>query len=137
MSESFLDRYTKAEAVRDSGDGPRDSESSGDTGCFGFLRGGTRERVEMLELRKKTGRILAVGYHAIERVEYNPSDGIILHALGRSIRIKGRNLNADGSPHGQLFRGIVRHRVAWVREADASRLVVARDDESVVDAIEW
>lgn len=45
--------------------------------------------------------------------------------------------NAEGSPNGQLFRGIVRHRVAWVQEADAGRVVVAGDHKSVVDAIEW
>lgn len=108
-----------------------------ETESFGFLRGGTRERVEMLELRKKTGRILAVSYHAIERVEFDPSDGIILYALSRTIRIRGRSLNADWAANGQLFRGIVRHRVAWVREAETTEATAGSEGEAGVDVIEW
>src|SRR6267154_4781186 len=67
-----------------------------DLGVFGFLRG-SKERAAMLELRKRDGQILAVGYGMFE-VEFNPSEGITLHFADRKVRIHGRNLNAEARP---------------------------------------
>ena len=52
----------------------------------------------MLELRKKTGNILAASYSWIEKVKFDPSKGITLHAQGQKIRIRGRNLNGETRP---------------------------------------
>ena len=91
----------------------------------------------MLELRKASGNVLAVGYAWLERVEFDPSDGIILHLVGQKIRVRGRNLNAESCRMVRLFQGIVRHRVPWVQEAGAAAAVRAGKGETVVEAIEW
>lgn len=99
-----------------------DAEGTDDFGAFGWLRG-TKERAVMLELRKKTGAILAVGYSWIEFIEFDPSDGITLWIPGRKVRIQGRNLNMPADPERpnvRLFEGLTRHRVPWVQELEAS-----------------
>jgi hypothetical protein len=115
---------------------------SGDSGAvedfhsFGWLRG-IRERSTMLELRKKSGDVLAIGYNWIERVEFNPTEGITLHVHGEKIRIKGRNLNAEIRPEVRLFQGITRHRVAWVQETDRLNSMNKRDGVAFVEEICW
>jgi len=87
-----------------------------DFGAFGWLRG-ARERAIMLELRKRDGNIVAIGYGWLERAEFDPSVGITLLVPGQRIVIRGRNLNAEVRPNVRLFEGITRQRVSWVREA--------------------
>src|ERR1700722_8214530 len=113
-----------------------DSSAVDDFHSFGWLRG-IRERAVMLELRKKSGDVLAIGYGWIERVEFNPTDGISLLANGQQIPIEGRNLNAEARPDVRLFQGIIRHRVAWVQEA--VRLGSLNDSErvTIVEEIAW
>ena len=91
----------------------------------------------MLELRKKSGDVLAIGYQWIERVEFNPTDGITLHIHGDKICIKGRNLNAEIRPEVRLFQGIARHRVAWVQEADRSGSLNGGERATIVEEIVW
>ncbi len=104
--------------------------------CFGWLRG-VRERAVMLELRKKSGNILAIGYAWIERIEFDPSAGIVLHLAREHILIRGKNLNAgaDGTP--RLFEGLTRHRVPWIREANAQAAMSMSETACVVEAISW
>jgi hypothetical protein len=115
---------------------------SGDGGAvddfhsFGWLRG-MRERATMLELRKKSGDVMAIGYGWIERVEFNPTDGITLHVHGDKIQIKGRNLNAEIRPEVRLFQGITRHRVAWVQEADRTGGLKHSERATIVEEIVW
>ena len=98
----------------------RNTEADGDApedfGCFGWLRG-IRDRAVMLELRKRNGNILAIGYGWLERAEFDPSDGIALHVVGGIVRIRGRNLNAEVRPGVRLFQGVIAHRVTWIRES--------------------
>jgi RNase P/RNase MRP subunit p29 len=103
---------------------------------FGWLRG-IRERATMLELRKKSGDVMAIGYNWIERVEFNPTDGITLHVHGEKIRIKGRNLNVESRPEVRLFQGIARHRVAWVQEADRPGSLKGSDRATIIEEIAW
>ena len=105
-------------------------------GGFGFLRG-TRDRAEMLELRKKTGDIRAIGYAWIQKVDFDPSGTITLFAGDEIIRIKGRNLNAVASQQMSLWGGILRHRVPFICEADQSKALQADNHSIVVEAIEW
>jgi hypothetical protein len=105
-------------------------------GCFGWLRG-VRDRAPMLELKKKTGNILAVGYAWLERAEFDPSEGITLHLAGQRVRIIGRNLNVDTRPLVRLFEGITRHRVPWVREATQADVLTAQADSCLVETISW
>jgi hypothetical protein len=103
---------------------------------FGWLRG-VRERASMLELRKKSGNVLAVAYSWIERVEFDPTEGIILRVRNDAIRIKGRNLNAEVRPEVRLFRGIARHRIAWVEETESQARMSGPQLSVVIDEIAW
>lgn len=113
-----------------------DDELCDNFGCFGWLRG-VRERAIMLELRKKNGNILAIGYSWVDRVEFNPSEGITLHMAGQKINIKGRGLNYEVRPLVRLFDGITRHRVPWVQEADEPALVEGGQRGTLIESITW
>lgn len=107
-----------------------------DLGAFGWLRG-VRERALMLELRRKDGSIRAVGYAWLERVEFDPSEGITLCMPGAEIRIKGRNLNSELRPFVRLFEGITRHRVPWVQETDRTEALQAATGVTIIETIDW
>ncbi len=149
MSEpvSFLDKYAvrPKERPNERPDGPAVGEPRDDLvesgledscACFGWLRG-ARDRSVMLELRKKDGNIHAIGYAWIERVEYDPSIGITIHVLGRSIKITGRHLNTPQSGGVRLFDGIIRHRVTWVQEAGGQAGEHGGRSMAVAATIEW
>jgi hypothetical protein len=108
-----------------------------DLGCFGWLRG-LRERAPMLELRKRTGNRLAVAYGWIERIEFDPSEGITLRAPGLTVRIVGSNLNAEVRPSVRLFEGLTRHRVTWVSELPSPTSIESDPMHwARVDHLEW
>ena len=125
MTDSVLTKYTRK--PDDSGDA---TEADDDLGSFGWLRG-MRERSVMLELRHKDGNITAIGYAYIEKMDFDPSAGITLHALGKVIRIQGRHLNTELRPNVRLFQGLTKHRVPWIQAADEP----ARQDTSPVSTI--
>jgi hypothetical protein len=116
--------------------GTSDAEGTEDLGAFGLLRGRS-DRAEMLELRKKTGNIRAIGYSWIQKVDFDPSGGITLHAGEEKIRIKGRNLNLVARQQTSLLGGIIRHRVPWLSESDQSATLQADKNVVIVEAIEW
>lgn len=134
MSDNLLHKLAKRPNA------PLVGEPEGDDaenlGCFGWLRG-VRDRSIMLELRKKDGHVLAVGYSWIERVELLPDDGITLHLPGRKIRITGSGLDAEARPTVRLFDGIIRHRVPWIREADRPELLQAGREKVMIERIDW
>ncbi len=130
MSErSMLDRYL------DSRDGQEPSREHGpeDCGAFGQLRG-IQSRATMLELRRKDGTIRAIGYGWLERIEYDPDEGITIHAAGQVIRIKGRNLNFHTK---SLYQSLVRHKAVWIQESTRAETMSASEPQSLVAAIEW
>jgi hypothetical protein len=86
---------------------------------------------------RKSGEVVAIAYSWIERVEFNPTEGITLHVHGDKIRIKGRNLNAEARPEIRLFQGIARHRVAWVQEADRPGTMNSSETTAIVEKIDW
>lgn len=131
--ETLLERYIGG---RDARANEQPDSDCADCRAFGWLRG-VRDFARMLELRRRDGNIVAVDYARLERAEYNPSEGITLTVGGQTIRIKGRNLNAEVRPSVRLFEGITRHRVSFIREADRSAGLQAGERETVVDAIEW
>ena len=138
MSDSaVLQRYVTG---RDSRIGMASEQSEADAcddlGAFGWLRG-IRDRAVMLELRRKDGSIVAIGYGWLERVAFDPSEGITLSAAGQKIRIRGRNLNAEVRPSVRLFEGIVRHRVPWIREADRAATMEMDARATIIDSIDW
>ena len=137
MSDKILERF--AASRRSDPPALPAIENSGDAeelGFFGVLRG-SMERAVMLELRLKTGVILAVGYSWLERIEYEPSDGIKLFAAGLEILIAGRNLNEEIRPHVALFECLARHRVPWIREADEDEVLKSPETATVVEMIHW
>ena len=137
MSDKILERYSGRRSSTDAEvAGGSEADGSEDLGAFGWLRG-PRERAVMLELRKKDGNILAIGYGFIDRIEFRPSDGITLHSGSQKITIKGRNLNAESRPQVRLFQGLTRHRVPWILERDVSSKLQAEQSAVIVEAIEW
>lgn len=135
MTDSLIDKYAKRGAPADVSRPGSEVGDEEDLGCFGWLRG-VRDRAIMLELRRKDGHVLAVGYAWIERIELDPEKGITLHLPGRSITITGSGLNKDARPTVRLFDGLIRHRVPWVREADRAEML--RSDGVVcVASIRW
>jgi hypothetical protein len=135
MSDKILERYTGRDRPQGmNGIEEPDESEIDDLGVFGFLRG-SRERAVMLELRKRNGNILAVGYGWLERAEFDPSEGITLHLVGRTIRLKGRNLNSEIRPHVRFFEALARHRVPWIQEC--SSFEKADEFPTVIDQIEW
>ena len=113
-----------------------DPESLDDFGSFGYLRG-TRDRSVMLELRQKNGNVMAVGYSWLERAEFNPSTGITLHVTGQTIRLTGRNLNAESRPNVRLFQALTRHRVPWIQEADEATAMTTETGAVLIEKITW
>lgn len=135
MPESMVEKYAKrSEGIEAAMPEPDDAEA--DLGCFGWLRG-TNERAVSLELRKKDGRILAIGYNWIDHIEYDPDIGIILHTPDRTVQIVGSGLNSEVRPGVSLFAGLIRHRVSWVREVDRMGSFENAQDHTTVDRITW
>ena len=133
-SNGILDKYAarNGEAVAERDDD--EAEVTEDLVSFGWLRG-IRDRALSLELRKKTGNIVAIGYSYIEKMEFDASGCITLHGPGQTFRIKGRNLNAEVRLSIRLFEGICRHKVPWVREADEPTEMRAGQNATIVEEI--
>lgn len=106
-----------------------------DQGCFGWLRG-VRERAIMLELRKRDGHVLAVGYAWLESVEFVPEEGLTLYLPGRKVIIKGSGLNTETRSGVRLFDGLLRHRVPWMRESDRAASI-ANPQGVAIESIRW
>jgi len=134
MDKGVLQRYS-TRPEREGDPNVLDLDPIEDLGCFGYLRG-IRDRAVMLELRKKSGNCLAIAYSWIDRIEYDPSTGIHIHAGAITITIQGKNLNAEASSGRRLFEGLTRHRVSWIQEAKAERSFEPGGD-SRVEAIDW
>ncbi|MBI1380950.1 MAG: hypothetical protein GC161_07680 [Planctomycetaceae bacterium] len=131
MDRNLLQRYTgRDEAAPDDGDAVED------LGCFGWLRG-ARERAPMLRLWKRTGECLAISYSWIERINYDPSVGIVIHMGSTAVTLHGRNLNRAERPQVRLFEGLTRQRVPWVKEEDADPAFIPSREACVVDKLSW
>jgi hypothetical protein len=102
-------------------------EAADDFGAFGWLRG-VQDRAIMLEIPAQGRPLLGQGLFlvpvgGIRRVERNQ-----LNFSGETIRIAGRDLNAEARANVSLFAGIIRHRVPWRgRRMEAAVMQVAKD----------
>ena len=107
--------------------------------CFGFLRG-VRDRALMLEFqREKEGDSVAFPYSWLGPSHYHPSRGILLVFTGDEtfgVRIRGRNLNMPIEGISLYDRGILRHRVTFIREVHGADSHGADKNECVVERIE-
>lgn len=135
MSESMVEKYAKRSGGIEAAMSEPDNDEA-DLGCFGWLRG-ARERAVSLELRKKDGRILAIGYSWIDHIEYDPDKGITLHTPDRTVQIVGSRLNTEVRPGVSLFGGLIRHRVAWLKESGRSGNFEIDDQSTAVEHISW
>lgn len=137
MTDSLLNKYIQR-SPSDANENSQlaDLEPLEDLGSFGWLRG-VRDRAVMLELRKKDGNILAVGYAWLDKAEFDPSTGITLHIGSQTIKLRGRHLNTEIRPHVRLFQGITRHRVPWIQEADEPTAMESQGQGTLVEEIEW
>lgn len=137
MGDDVLERYTRrvmSPALPNSLT-EHDADAAEDYACFGWLRG-VRDRALMLELRKLDGRVMAVGYAWLERVEYEPEAGITLFLPGLTVKIKGSGLNTTLPSGVRLLDGILRHRVPWL--AESGRNDSLRERRLVnIDGVEW
>ncbi len=138
MNDSVLKRYTGARAplaARDesfeNSDDPID-----DLGCFSWLRG-IRDRAPMIEFRRKDGRSVAYDYTLLRKVVFDPSEGITLKFDGETVCIEGRNLDDESTPGIQLLRGILYHRVPWVREMSEAELMGTPERVTVIERFKF
>lgn len=138
MGDDVLERFTRRvgnSSALPSAMGEHDPDSAEDYASFGWLRG-VRERALMLELRKLDGRVMAVGYAWLERVEYEPEAGITLVLPGLTVKIKGSGLNTALPSGVRLLEGILRHRVPWI--AESGRADTLRERQAVtIERVEW
>jgi hypothetical protein len=130
--DELLSKYTRREGGDDTDSPIR--ESAEDFVAFGWLRG-IKARANMLELRKKSGQILAVGYSWIDKVEFEPGDTVTLHLSGQRVTLKGRGLNDETRAGVRLFEGLTRARVTWIQEATQSDGLI--DQNTTIDSVEW
>lgn len=137
MSDSVLKHFSEKLATGN-GNLRNDPDEIGpeNLGAFGWLRG-RQDRAHMLQLRRRDGNIVALGFSWLERCDYDPSEGITLRFTGQTVRLVGRNLNREVRPGVRLFDGLVRHRVPWVQEADAPTAMTAGRGETVIERIEF
>lgn len=136
MDRSVLQRYSsRPDAEAHVPDEP-DVEAIDDFECFGCLRGG-RDRCAMLVLRKKSGSCLAISYSWIERIEFDPTAGILIVAGPTTVTIQGRNLNAEVRQNVRLFEGVTHHRVPWIQEATQPEIMASTEGACVVESVDW
>lgn len=137
MSDSkILERYTSRSPDSRQDMTGAEPEVVDSFAAFGWLRG-IKERCVMLELRKKTGHIQAIGYGWIERIDFDPASGITLYFAGRKVLIRGVNLNKEIRPTVRLLEGLMKHRVPWISEADQATAMLSAAHETVVEEILW
>ena len=136
---SVLSQFTSRVATAPSRDEAEPEAAAGqvdDLGAFGWLRG-VRDRAIMLELRRRDGSVVALGYSWLERIEYDSSTGITLRFAGQTVKITGRNLNAELRPNVRLLDGLCRHRVPWIQEADEPSSLRADRQATVIERFEF
>lgn len=134
MQDSLLERYTTGKVPNGKSDPVSETELPDDLGAFGWLRG-IRDRAIFLELRRKDGSIIAYPYHWLGPAEFNPSEGITLKFGVATVKITGRNLNAQIRPNVRLFSGLMRQRVIWIQEADRAAAMAAERGAVIIDSI--
>tara|TARA_R110002111_G_scaffold244158_1_gene306285 strand:+ start:1353 stop:1784 length:432 start_codon:yes stop_codon:yes gene_type:complete len=132
---SILQRYLNTGDTKpNEHDELTEPDEANDFKSFGWHRG-IRDRALMLELRQKNGNIIALGYSWLERVEFNPSEGITLSFGSEKVQLKGRHLNSETRPQVKLFEGLLRHKVPWVQEADRETHLRSNDTDTLITSI--
>jgi hypothetical protein len=114
------------------------AEEEEETPAFGFLRG-IRDRAVNIEFRRDSeGDQFSFPYGWLGPTRHHPSVGIQMLFAGSElylVTVRGRNLNAVVSGLTLYDRGILRHRVTWVREAAREESRALPDAACVIERI--
>ena len=112
----------------------------GECAAFGYLRG-VRERADSVEFRFANGNRLAFPYTWLGPAWYDPSAGLLLKFVGDLayyVLVEGSNLNRPVNGSVTLYdRGILRHRVTWVREMTRAELAGLGEGEVAVERVRF
>jgi hypothetical protein len=127
--------------VSDSNQGNAAVDSNADEeACrvFGYLRG-MGDQGKSIEFRFASGNRKAFPYSWLGSAEFNPSAGMLLKFVGDLVYfvlIEGSNLNGLVNGGMSLYeRGILRHRITWVREMTRREIEEAGEGEVAVRCI--
>lgn len=113
-----------------------DPDAFEDCGAFGFLRG-VKDRALFLELRLRNGNRMAFPYALLERVSFDPSEGLFCHFMGGVVILRGRNFTRTTTSQISLLDGILRHRVPWIAEKEELHGAVQSPESVIVTKIEF
>lgn len=107
--------------------------------AFGYLRGLTA-RALSLEFRLANGNQESFPYSWLGPVRHDPSAGLLLKFTGDLVYlvlIEGSNLDAllPGKAMNLTDRGLLRHRIVWIREMDADEVRGQPDGVTTIDRI--
>jgi hypothetical protein len=94
----------------------------------------------LVEFRLRTGDVESLPYSLLGQVRFNPSAGLLLKFTGDVVTlvlILGSNLDAVLAGRGVNLtdRGLLRHRVTYVREMDREELRGAPAGQPTIDRI--
>lgn len=128
MTDSFLDKYVSRQTTFQPDGVAEEPEAVESYQCFGYLRG-ARDRALMLQLKKRNGNVLAIGYAWLEQAEFDRSEGITLHSSAG--RCESSAAISTPSCTIRLFDAITRHRVPWIAES-LSEIQLSRENEGIV-----
>lgn len=102
-----------------------EEEEEGTCSAFGYVRG-LNSRCLMVEFRKRNGNRMALPYSWLGLTTLDPSQGITLKFAGDTVyrvTIEGSNLGQAVEPSVNLYeKGLLRHRITWIREMDPEEL---------------
>ncbi len=141
MNTSSLDLLRRVTQLREEPQTPIDADD--DEACcasFGYLRG-VRERALELEFRRNDpGDSFTFPYTWLGPTRHHPSTGIQLLFVGPDlflVTLRGRNLNRTGEGGVSLYeRGLLRHRITWVRDVPREESKGLDPAEAVIERIE-
>ncbi len=105
-----------------------EEDETDDLGICGWLHG-LRERSIMLELRFKNGNVLALGYAWLEKVNFDPSEGFVLHFVNHKVHLRGNHLQQPIRGQSKLLDGLLRQRIPWIQESSLPE--VATSDKHI------
>jgi hypothetical protein len=118
---------------------PQSDDEECETPSFGFLRG-IRDRALNIEFRRsKEGDEVSFPYCWLGLTRYHPSVGIQILFTGSElylVTLRGRNLNSCMSGVSLYDRGLLRHRVTWVREASRDESRLLPESTCIIERIE-
>ena len=116
-SGSVLDKYRRSGGAAP--DKPGDDASPIEHKCYTEMP----IHVAMIDLQLENGDHVALPYHYLEEVQFNPSTGIKMFFNEREVTITGRNLQP-------IYAGLTGHRIG--RITPATREGLADGNQTVV-----